>query len=166
MATRPAMAASSSPWPTARSRSRGLGDVCRRRGHAGPGHEDRGNGAGLCAADHARPARHAEWPQDLPWRLHLRPGRQRVRVLVGSVMYAGDAATQGLDMKIEEMAPGYARLTMRVRPDMLNGHKTCHGGFIFALADSAFAFSCNSRNVSTVASGCTIDYLAPGFEGD
>ena len=52
---------------------------------------------------------------------------------------------------------------MPVRADMLNGHKTCHGGFIFALADSAFAFSCNSRNVSTVASGCTIDYLAPGL---
>ncbi len=91
---------------------------------------------------------------------------QELAQAVGTVMYAGDAASQGLDMKVEEMAPGYARLTMRVRPDMLNGHKTCHGGFIFALADSAFAFSCNSRNVSTVASGCTIDYLAPGFEGD
>ena len=77
---------------------------------------------------------------------------QELAQAVGTVMYAGDAASQGL--------------TMRVRPDMLNGHKTCHGGFIFALADSAFAFSCNSRNVSTVASGCTIDYLAPGFEGD
>ena len=91
---------------------------------------------------------------------------QELAQAVGAVMYAGDAASQGLDMKVEEMAPGYARLTMRVRPDMLNGHKTCHGGFIFALADSAFAFSCNSRNVSTVASGCTIDFLAPGFEGD
>ncbi len=91
---------------------------------------------------------------------------QELAQAVGTVMYAGDAASQGLNMKVEEMAPGYARLTMRVRPDMLNGHKTCHGGFIFALADSAFAFSCNSRNVSTVASGCTIDYLAPGFEGD
>lgn len=85
---------------------------------------------------------------------------------VGVTMFAGDAATQGLNMSVEEMAPGFARLTMRVRADMLNGHKTCHGGFIFALADSAFAFSCNSRNVSTVASGCTIDYLAPSFEGD
>ena len=91
---------------------------------------------------------------------------QELAQAVGAVMYAGDAASQGLEMKVEEMAPGYARLTMRVRPDMLNGHKTCHGGFIFALADSAFAFSCNSRNVSTVASGCTIDFLAPGFEGD
>lgn len=49
---------------------------------------------------------------------------------------------------------------------MLNGHRTCHGGFIFALADSAFAFACNSRNESTVAAGCQIDYLIPGQEGD
>jgi len=85
---------------------------------------------------------------------------------VGAMMYAGDAASQGLGMTVVEIAPGYAKLSMPVRADMLNGHKTCHGGFIFALADSAFAFSCNSRNVSTVASGCTIDYLAPGLEGD
>jgi acyl-CoA thioesterase len=57
-------------------------------------------------------------------------------------------------------------MSMTVRADMLNGHKTCHGGFIFALADSTFAFACNSRNLATVASGCSIDYLAPGFEGD
>jgi len=85
---------------------------------------------------------------------------------VGAAMYAVDAATQGLDMDVAEIAPGFARLTMRVRPDMLNGHQTCHGGFLFALADSAFAFACNSRNASTVASGCTIDFLAPGFAGD
>jgi len=91
---------------------------------------------------------------------------QELAQAVGSAMYANDAASQSLGMRVEAIAPGYARLTMRVRADMLNGHKTCHGGFIFALADSAFAFSCNSRNVSTVASGCTIDYLAPGLEGD
>lgn len=85
---------------------------------------------------------------------------------VGVAMYAVDAATQGLGMQVVEIAPGYARLTMSVRPDMLNGHQTCHGGFMFALADSAFAFACNSRNASTVASGCTIDYVAPGFAGD
>lgn len=85
---------------------------------------------------------------------------------VGVTMYAGDSASQSLGMKVEAIAPGYARLTMTVRGDMLNGHKTCHGGFIFALADSSFAFACNSRNVSTVASGCVIDFLAPGFEGD
>ncbi|OZI51292.1 hydroxyphenylacetyl-CoA thioesterase PaaI [Bordetella genomosp. 4] len=85
---------------------------------------------------------------------------------VGATMYAADAASQGLGMQVVEIAPGYARLTMPVRSDMLNGHQTCHGGFLFSLADSAFAFSCNSRNVSTVASGCTIDFLAPGFAGD
>jgi len=85
---------------------------------------------------------------------------------VRDTMYANDAASQGLDMQVVAIAPGLARLSMPVRADMLNGHKTCHGGFIFALADSAFAFACNSRNVSTVASGCTIDFLAPGFEGD
>src|SRR3546814_11495057 len=85
---------------------------------------------------------------------------------VGAAMYAVDAATQGLDIDVAEIGPGYARLTMRVRPDMLNGHQTCHGGLLFALADSAFAFACNSRNASTVASGCTIDFLAPGFAGD
>jgi len=85
---------------------------------------------------------------------------------VGSAMYAQDTATQALGMRIEAIGPGRARLSMRVRADMLNGHRTCHGGFMFALADSAFAFACNSRNVSTVASGCTIDFLAPGLEGD
>ena len=81
-------------------------------------------------------------------------------------MFARDAATQSLGMAIVAMGPGTAQLTMRVRPDMLNGHQTCHGGFIFALADSAFAFACNSHNRNTVASGCSIDYLAPGRAGD
>jgi acyl-CoA thioesterase len=91
---------------------------------------------------------------------------QALAAEVGRAMYAGDAASQGLGMSLDAIAPGYARLAMPVRGDMLNGHKTCHGGFIFSLADSAFAFSCNARNVSTVAAGCTIDYLAPAFEGD
>ena len=55
---------------------------------------------------------------------------------------------------------------MKVRADMLNGHATCHGGFIFTLADSAFAFACNSANMSTVASGCSIDFIAPAREDD
>ena len=55
---------------------------------------------------------------------------------------------------------------MTVRADMLNGHAICHGGFIFTLADSAFAFACNSYNLNTVASGCGIDFLAPAREGD
>jgi len=85
---------------------------------------------------------------------------------VGKTMFAADAASQGLGMTIDEIAPGYARLSMSVRADMLNGHNICHGGFIFALADSAFAFACNSHNQNTVASGCTIDFLAPGMEHD
>jgi acyl-CoA thioesterase len=81
-------------------------------------------------------------------------------------MYSRDNATQSLGMKIHQVKPGYARLSMLVRSDMLNGHSTCHGGFIFALADSSFAFSCNSRNLNTVASGCSIEYVAPAFVND
>jgi acyl-CoA thioesterase len=81
-------------------------------------------------------------------------------------MYARDTASQGLGMRIASIAPGFAVMTMTVRADMLNGHATCHGGFIFALADSAFAFACNSRNLITVAAGCTIEYLTPAREGD
>ncbi|GAB2744273.1 hydroxyphenylacetyl-CoA thioesterase PaaI [Melaminivora jejuensis] len=81
-------------------------------------------------------------------------------------MWANDRATQSLGMSISAMGPGTATLTMTVRPDMLNGHATCHGGFITALADSAFAFACNSGNELTVASGLAIDFVAPAREGD
>jgi len=86
--------------------------------------------------------------------------------VVGKTMFAVDAASQGLGMTIDEIAPGYARISMSVRGDMLNGHAICHGGFIFALADSTFAFACNSHNLNTVASGCAIDFLAPAYEHD
>jgi len=81
-------------------------------------------------------------------------------------MYARDFASQALGMEIEDVRPGYARVTMRVRKDMVNGHDTCHGGLIFSLADSAFAFSCNSYNRVTVALAASIDFLAPGRLGD
>ncbi|HTN65806.1 MAG TPA: hydroxyphenylacetyl-CoA thioesterase PaaI [Burkholderiaceae bacterium] len=81
-------------------------------------------------------------------------------------MYARDEATKTLGMEILAVGPGTARISMKVRPDMLNGHQTCHGGFIFALADSTFAFACNSYNLNTVAAGCSIEYLAPGRAGD
>lgn len=87
---------------------------------------------------------------------------QALAEAAGAAMFARDAASQALGMKLVEIRPGYARMTMPVRSDMLNGHQTCHGGFIFALADSAFAFACNSHNHTTVGAGCTIDYLAPG----
>lgn len=85
---------------------------------------------------------------------------------VGAGMYSVDPATQAMGVQLDMIAPGEARMRMTVRRDMLNGHQTCHGGFLFAFADSTFAFACNSRNLNTVASGCTIDFLAPGFEGD
>jgi acyl-CoA thioesterase len=81
-------------------------------------------------------------------------------------MWARDRASQALGMALEEVRPGFARVRMAVRPDMINGHGTCHGGIIFALADSAFAFACNSRDVVTVASSCAIEFLAPVSEGD
>ena len=81
-------------------------------------------------------------------------------------MLANDRATQGLGIHIAAMGPGHATLEMVVRADMLNGFATCHGGFITTLADSAFAFACNSRNDMTVASGLSIDFLAPAREGD
>jgi len=81
-------------------------------------------------------------------------------------MYARDTASQALGMALEQVRPGYARLRMAVRADMLNGHGSCHGGMVFALADSAFAFACNSHDVVTVASGCSIEFLAPAQEGD
>lgn len=84
----------------------------------------------------------------------------------GEHMYARDHATQGLGIVLLEVKPGYARMHMKVRTDMLNGHAMCHGGFIFTLADSTFAFACNSYNVQTVAAGCSIEFLAPAFEGE
>jgi acyl-CoA thioesterase len=81
-------------------------------------------------------------------------------------MYARDNAAQALGTKVLEVRPGYARLSMLVRSDMLNGHASCHGGFLFALADTAFAYACNSRNAVTVASGCSIDFLAPAMQHD
>ena len=91
---------------------------------------------------------------------------QALAELAGKTMYERDPASQALGMTLDAIRPGYARMSMAVRADMLNGHGTCHGGYIFMLADSAFAFACNSHNVNTVGAGCTIDYLAPGRAGD
>lgn len=91
---------------------------------------------------------------------------QAVAMAAAADMYERDHATQGLGIEIVDIQPGAARLQMLVREDMLNGHQTCHGGFIFALADSTFAFACNSYNIQTVAAGCSIEYLAPAYEND
>jgi acyl-CoA thioesterase len=80
---------------------------------------------------------------------------------VGAAMYAADTASKSLGMVLEEVRPGYARMSMKVRPDMLNGHQIMHGGLTFTLADSTFAFACNSYNINAVASGCSIEFLRP-----
>jgi len=85
---------------------------------------------------------------------------------VGAHMYASDRASQALGMKIVALGVGTATLEMPVRDDMLNGHAICHGGFITTLADSAFAFACNSRNQLTVAAGLTVDFLQQVERGD
>ena len=81
-------------------------------------------------------------------------------------MWAKDRASQALGMTLTAIGPGTATLTMQVRDDMLNGHGICHGGIIFTLADSAFAFACNTYNALTVAQSNQITYLAPGPAGD
>lgn len=91
---------------------------------------------------------------------------QAIAEAVRDRMFSEDAASRGLGMQVEAVGPGFSKLSMIVRPDMLNGFKTCHGGFIATLADSAFAFACNSHNEVTVASGIVVDFLAPVYEGD
>jgi acyl-CoA thioesterase len=85
---------------------------------------------------------------------------------VGGVMYAKDRATIALGMTVARIGPGSATLTMTVREDMLNGADVCHGGLITTLADSAFAYACNSRNLLTLASGLSTDFVASALLGD
>lgn len=91
---------------------------------------------------------------------------QHLAERVVRMLYERDKASQALGIEILEVRPGFTRAAMTVRADMVNGHDICHGGFVFTLADSAFAFSCNSFNAVTVAAGATIDFLAPGYKGD
>lgn len=91
---------------------------------------------------------------------------QAIAEAVRRGMLADDAASRGLGMTIEAIGPGSARIAMTVREDMLNGFRICHGGFITTLADSAFAFACNSYNEMTVAAGIVVDFLAPAQLGD
>jgi len=83
-----------------------------------------------------------------------------------AAMWEADHASQGLNMMIEHVAPGAARLSMPVEPRMVNGHGICHGGFIFTLADSAFAFACNTDGSTSVASHCSISFLRPARLGE
>lgn len=83
-----------------------------------------------------------------------------------TAMWADDNASQWLGMEIVEIDEGRAVLEMTVRPEHCNGHAICHGGITFTLADSAFAFSCNSRNQRTVAQNNVISFIAPAHKGD
>jgi len=86
---------------------------------------------------------------------------------VGQVMWAADTASKDtLGMELLGCEPGRARVRMVVRQLHLNGHQICHGGLIFTLADTTFAFACNSHNRNAVAAGCTIEFLKPAHEGD
>ncbi|MGI9434646.1 MAG: hydroxyphenylacetyl-CoA thioesterase PaaI [Geminicoccaceae bacterium] len=94
------------------------------------------------------------------------PDEQKLAEAVRTGLFERDHASQALGIRVDEIAPGFARCSMTVRQDMLNGHDTCHGGLIFTLADSAFAFACNACNRTTVALGGQITFIAPAHLGD
>ncbi len=86
---------------------------------------------------------------------------------VGETMFAVDTASKDtMGMELLACEPGRAAMRMAVQPLHLNGHQICHGGFIFTLADSTFAFACNSHNRNAVAAGCSIEFLRPAYAGD
>ena len=87
-------------------------------------------------------------------------------VRCADAMWAGDAASRAAGMRIEEIGPGRAVLSQMLRDDQLNGHGTAHGGVLFTLADSAFAFACNSRNRRAVAQHAAITFLSAGKGGE
>src|SRR6267142_6328316 len=83
-----------------------------------------------------------------------------------NALYAGDTASRALGIELLDAAPGSVRVAMTVRADMVNGHGICHGGILFTLADSAFAFACNSHGEPMVAAGASIEFLAPTRAGE
>jgi len=91
---------------------------------------------------------------------------QEMAEACANAMWDLDTASQNLGMRIEHIAPGQATLSMEITKLMSNGHGNCHGGYIFTLADSAFAFACNGYNQLTVAQNCSITYISPGRIGD
>lgn len=91
---------------------------------------------------------------------------QEIAEAVGRGMYERDHCAIAHGIELVEIAPGYARMTMTVRKDMVNGHDICHGGMTFTLADTAFAYACNAGNEITVAAACNIVFPAPAKLGD
>jgi acyl-CoA thioesterase len=96
------------------------------------------------------------------------PAADTLRLAQASVasLYDGDRASQTLGIEIIDVLPGRVTVAMTVRPDMVNGHGMCHGGIVFAFADSAFAFACNSHGEPMVAAGASIEFLAPTPSGE
>lgn len=92
--------------------------------------------------------------------------RQAIAERTAEIIEREDRASRWLGMRLQEVRPGYARLTMRVTQNMVNGQQVCHGGMIFSLADSSFGFACNSHNQHALAASCSIDFLAPAALGD
>lgn len=85
---------------------------------------------------------------------------------VGKAMYAIDQVGRRLGMQIQEIRPGYARISMDVSAEMINGHDICHGGYIFALADTACAYACNSHNQNTLSQALNIVFMSPATLDD
>src|SRR3982751_6538746 len=92
--------------------------------------------------------------------------KQSLAERTAEIIEREDRASRWLGMKLQEVRPGYARLSMRVTDNMVNGQRICHGGLIFSLADSSFGFACNSHNQHALAASCAIDFLAPAALGD
>ena len=91
---------------------------------------------------------------------------QQLAEAAAAAMYARDRASLALGMKLLKVGPGSASMQMAIREDMANVHNTCHGGLIFTLADSTFAYACNSHNRNAVAVTCMIEYMRPAYVGD
>lgn len=91
---------------------------------------------------------------------------QQIADKCAAIMWADDHAARGLGVEVASVGPGQSAVRMTVRQDMVNVHGTCHGGFIFAIADVALAYSCNSENYRTVAGSADIDFIAPAHLGD
>lgn len=94
------------------------------------------------------------------------PTKEEIAKKAAEAMWATDRASRHMGMELVATLPSEAVLRMKVRPEFCNGHHICHGGFIFTLADSAFAFACNSHNKVTVANNCAVTFVAAAKEGD
>lgn len=98
--------------------------------------------------------------------VHGATSAQGLAQACADMMWRDDRASKALGMTIQRVGPGEAVLAMTVRPDMTNGHGICHGGFIFTLADSSFAFACNTYGQRTVAQQCAVTFIRPAHAGD